>query len=50
MTTAQAVLDSHIHETMTAFQRSSDSGAHVTLETTCERPEPLPTATEEVLF
>ena len=37
-------------ETMIAFQRSSDSGAHVTLETTCERPEPLPTATEEVLF
>ena len=40
----------HVLETMTAFQRSSDSGAHVTLETTCERPEPLPTATEEVLF
>ena len=40
----------HALETMTAFQRSSDSGAHVTLETTCERPEPLPTATEEVLF
>jgi len=40
----------HALETMTAFQRSSESGAHVTLETTCERPEPLPTATEEVLF
>src|SRR4051794_29975197 len=40
----------HALETMTAFQRSSDSGAHVTLETTCERPDPLPTATEEVLF
>jgi predicted dehydrogenase len=40
----------HALETMTAFQRSSDSGTHVTLETTCERPEPLPTANEEVLF
>ena len=40
----------HALETMTAYHRSSDSGAHVTLETTCERPEPLPTATEEVLF
>lgn len=33
----------HVLEAMTAFDASSESGAHVELQTTCDRPAALPT-------
>jgi len=33
----------HVLEVMEAFQRSSDAGRHITIESRPERPEPLPT-------
>ncbi len=39
---ANEALAYHVLDVMHAFQDSSDKGAHVTLESTCERPAPLP--------
>ena len=39
---ANGELAFHILDVMLAFQDSSDSGRHVEIESTCERPAPLP--------
>lgn len=39
---ANEALAYHVLDVMHAFQESSDKGAHVMLESTCERPAPLP--------
>ena len=41
----------HVLEVLDAFERSSNEGRHITIETPCARPEPLPLgAGEEVLL
>ena len=40
----------HVLEVLDAFERSSIEGHHVMIETSCERPEPLPLGVGEEVF
>lgn len=40
----------HVLEVLEAFERSSLEGRHVTIETPCARPDPLPLGTGEQVF
>jgi hypothetical protein len=40
----------HVLEVLDAFERSSVEGRHVMIETSCERPEPLPLGTSDEVF
>jgi predicted dehydrogenase len=40
----------HVLKVLGAFERSSTEGRHVMIETSCERPEPLPFGTGEEVF
>ena len=37
----------HVLEVMCAFDKSSETGEHVVIESTTERPEPVPTGLKE---
>ena len=37
----------HVLEVMCAFDKSSETGEHVVIESTTERPEPLPLGLKE---
>jgi predicted dehydrogenase len=39
---ANGALAYHVLDLMHAFHDASDQGKHITLESTCERPEPMP--------
>ena len=47
---ADGAMALHVLEVMEALQRSSDEGRHIAIETTCERPAPLPLGTGEEVF
>jgi predicted dehydrogenase len=40
----------HVLEVLEALERSSVEGRHIMIETTCERPEPLPLGEGEEVF
>jgi predicted dehydrogenase len=40
----------HVLEVLCAFERSSIEGRHVMIETSCERPEPVPLGNGEDVF
>jgi predicted dehydrogenase len=44
---ASGELAMHVLEVLDAFERSSTEGRHVMIETSCERPEPLPLGKDE---
>jgi len=44
---AGGALAYHVLDIMHAFHDASDSGAHVALESTCERPAPLPAGVKD---
>ena len=44
---ANGVLAYHVLEVMLAFDKSSETGEHVEIESTTERPAPLPTGLQE---
>jgi hypothetical protein len=47
---ASGELAVHALEVLGAFERSSTEGRHVMIETSCERPEPLPLGNGEEVF
>jgi predicted dehydrogenase len=47
---ANGALALHVLEVLDAFERSSAEGRHVTIETPCERPEPLPLGGGDEVF
>jgi predicted dehydrogenase len=47
---ASAELAMHVLAVLDAFERSSTEGRHVMMETSCERPEPLPLGKDEEVF
>ena len=47
---ASGELALHVLEVLDAFERSSIEGRHVMIESTCDRPEPLPLGTDEEVF
>ncbi len=47
---ASGKLALHVLEVLDAFERSSSEGRHVMIESTCERPEPLPRGKGEDVF
>jgi predicted dehydrogenase len=47
---ASGELAAHVLEVLDAFDRSSTEGRHVMVETSCERPEPLPLGKDEEVF
>jgi predicted dehydrogenase len=47
---ASGVLAMHVLEVLDAFERSSTEGRHVMIESSCERPEPLPLGKDEEVF
>ena len=47
---ASGALAYHVLDLMQAFHDASDTGRHVTLESTCERPAPLPMALRKGLL
>jgi predicted dehydrogenase len=47
---ASGELAAHVLEVLGAFERSSTEGRHVMIETSCERPEPLPLGSGEEVF
>ena len=40
----------HVLEVLDAFERSSKEGQHITIQSTCERPEPLPLGVGDEVF
>lgn len=44
---ANGALAYHVLEVMLAFDKSSETGEHVVIESTTERPEPVPTGLDE---
>jgi hypothetical protein len=44
---ASGELAMHVLEVLDAFERSSTEGRHVMIETSCERPKPLPLGKDE---
>ena len=47
---AGGVLALHVLEVLDAFERSSTEARHITMETTCNRPDPVPRGTGEEVF
>jgi predicted dehydrogenase len=47
---ASGALAMHVLEVLCAFERSSTEGRHVMIETSCERPEPVPLGEGEDVF
>ncbi|MDO8777683.1 MAG: Gfo/Idh/MocA family oxidoreductase [Burkholderiaceae bacterium] len=47
---ANGALALHVLEVLEAFERSSFSGAHVTIESSCEQPDALPLGAGEEVF
>lgn len=47
---ASGELAMHVMEVLCALERSSTEGRHVMIETSCERPEPLPLGNGEEVF
>jgi hypothetical protein len=44
---ANGELTYHVLELMTAFDKSSESGEHIKIQSTVERPAPFPTGLKE---
>jgi hypothetical protein len=40
----------HVLEVLDAFERASVEGRHIMIESTCERPEPVPLGAGEEVF
>jgi predicted dehydrogenase len=47
---ASGALALHVLEVLDAFERASREGRHVTIESACERPEPVPLGAGEEVF